>query len=381
MMPRIKGISLLLAVIVVFSAMFYGSASIFSLAAAEDLSSPPETDTAPPVSDPLPPPVVSLSSPKIEKTTIPPAHQPAQPLITPQETTEPIDPVSTTDITIGSYVSGISAPKAFVYDCQSKRFLYMKSQADARVYPASITKLMNVYTALQYLSPDTMLTMGEDISPLVFPDTSKAELRPGDCLSVEMTIRATLIASGSDAAHLLAVSVGRIIAGNDALVAQEAENVFVEAMNRQAVAMGLINTHFVNCDGYPDSNHYSCMADLAIIASHCLEVELIRETVRCASAPLIFSDGRRRNLSSTNWLLKAYTGYYHWQAVGMKTGTSNAAGACLLSAFKVDDRHLLVGIFQCYTHESRFSNALKLFNAYKNTPVTASDFPSLSAPT
>lgn len=381
MMPRIKGISLLLAVIVVFSAMFYGSASIFSLAAAEDLSSPPETDTAPPVSDPLPPPVVSLSSPKIEKTTIPPAHQPAQPLITPQETTEPIDPVSTTDITIGSYVSGISAPKAFVYDCQSKRFLYMKSQADARVYPASITKLMNVYTALQYLSPDTMLTMGEDISPLVFPDTSKAELRPGDCLSVEMTIRATLIASGSDAAHLIAVAVGRQISGNDALEAQEAENVFVEAMNRQAVSMGLINTHFVNCDGYPDPDHYSCMADLAILATRCLDVELIRNTVCCAYAKLTFSDGRSRTLSSTNWLLKGYTGYYRREAVGMKTGTSDAAGACLLSAFQVNGRHLLVGVFQSYTHEGRFASAVKLFDTFKNAPLVDPVLPSISAPT
>lgn len=374
MMPRIKGISLLLAVIVVFSALFCGSASILSPNAAEYLPPTPEAAPAPTPSEPLSPPAVSLSSPEIRKTPIP-AERPLEPSpIAPQTNTAPLDPVSTTDITIGSYVSGISAQKAFVYDCHSKQFLYMKSQADARVYPASITKLMNVYTALQYLSPETMLTMQDDISALVFADSSKAELRTGDCLSMEMAIRGTLIASGSDAAHLIAVSAGRLIAGNDTMDAQEAENVFVETMNRQAVSMGLINTHFVNCDGYPDPDHYSCMADLAILATRCLDVELIRETVRCAYARLTFADGRSKNLSSTNWLLKSYTGYYRPQAVGMKTGTSDAAGACLLSAFKVNDRHLLVGIFQCYSHEGRFANAVKLFDTYKNTPVTDPEY-------
>ncbi len=381
MMPRIKGISLLLAVIVVFSALFCGSTSILSLNAAEYLPPPPETDTALPTTIPSSPPAVSLSAPVITDTPIP-ATRPLEPSpITPQPATTPLDPVSTTAITIGSYVSGISAQKAFVYDCHNKQFLYMKSQADARVYPASITKLMNIYTALQYLSPDTMLTMGEDISPLVFADSSKAELRPGDCLSVEMAVRATLIASGSDAAHLIAVAVGRQIAGNDTLDAQEAENVFVEAMNQQSVSMGLINTHFVNCDGYPDPEHYSCMADLAILATRCLDVDLIRDTVCCAYAKLTFSDGRSRNLSSTNWLLKSYTGYYRPQAVGMKTGTSNAAGACLLSAFQVNGRHLLVGIFQCYSHEGRFANAVKLFDTFKNTPLVDPVLPSVSAPT
>jgi D-alanyl-D-alanine carboxypeptidase len=240
----------------------------------------------------------------------------------------------------------------------------MKSEADAKVYPASITKLLNAYTALKYLRPDSVLTMTWDIRSIVPEDTSLAGIYVGNSLTTENVLRAMLVPSGSDAAHLMAVSAGWVIAGDPSLSAQQAENVFVEEMNRQAQSMGLINTHFTNCDGYPDYYHYTCMADLVTIATACLDTPLIRDTVRCAQTIFSCTDGRSQTVRTTNWLLRPGSAYYCEAARGMKTGTTDAAGACLLSAFEVNGRYVLIGVFQCANTNARYANALTLFNTF-----------------
>ena len=382
MKAKIKGIAALLAVILIFSCALGGSSGFAALRA--EISTPPESSSIPSSSE-IPPPESSSEIPP-ESTSVPPPESSSEPPPSttvahppPSQTTVPAttltEPYSSTNITVGSAISGITAKKAFVYDCESRTFLYMKSEADAKLYPASITKLLNVYTALQYLSPETVLTMTADISKLVPSDTSRAGIYSGHRLSVEMVIRAALVPSGSDAAHLLAVSAGRIIAGDSTLSAQAAEDAFVAEMNRQAELLGLVNTHFVNCDGYPDYYHYTCMADLVTIATVCLDTPLIRDTVSRAKTTLTFADGSSRTVSSTNKLLSPNSAYYRSAARGMKTGTTTAAGACLLSAFWTGERYLLVGVFQCPSNSARYKSAVKLYDTFANyaPPVIVPD--------
>lgn len=375
MKTRIKAIALLLAVILTFSGVLGGSAVI----PTEDisLSTTPTEATAPTTSSTTEPTTEPTTVPTTtepetqpsEETTTAPATEPAEP---PTILTEPY---SSTNITIGPEVEGISAKKAFVYDCEARSFLYMKSEADAKIYPASITKLMNAYVALKYLNPNDILTMTAEILSIVPSDTSKAYIYSGDRFTVENVLKATLLPSGSDAAHLLAVSAGRVIANNPYLSAQRAEDAFVAEMNRQAASMGLVNTHFVNCDGYTNYYHYTCMADLVTIATACLDTPLIRDTVRCTFATLYYVDGRSRTIGSTLSLLQPSSIYYREEARGLKTGTTAAAGACLLSAFWSNDRYILVGVFQCSDNSVRCSNAITLFETFADTtpPVTEPD--------
>ena len=391
MKTQIKGIALLLAVILTFSGLLVSSAA--SPVSDDILSAPPVTEpvtepttvpTTEPVTEPTTVPTTVPPTTPPEPTTVPTEPEPTAPApVTPTTPALP-EPWSSTDITIGSPVAGITAKKAFVYDCTSGTYFYMKSEADAKVYPASITKLMNAYTALQYLDASAVLTMGSDVLALVPYDTSKAALYAGDQLTAEMVLRAMLIPSGSDAAHLMAVTAGRVLSNDHTLPAQQAEDVFVEEMNRQAAALGLINTHFVNCDGYTDYYHYTCMADLATIATACLNTPLIRDTVCNYTATLTYTDGRSRLITGTNALLNPNSLYHRSDARGMKTGTTNAAGACLLSAFWTGERYLLVGVFQCNSNNQRYDNAVRLYDAYKDyyPPVVETQPPQTTvAPT
>jgi len=326
------------------------------------------------------PPTEPQTQPETEPETKPTKPKPTEPTLT--------EPWSSQEVTIGQNISGITAKKAFVYDCETRSYLYMKSEADAKLYPASITKLMNVYTALKYLQKDTVVTVDEGMLSIVPHDTSKAGLYKGQQLTVENLIKGVLVASGSDAAHIMGVFAGRVITGNPNLPAQEAEDAFVVEMNNQARTLGLVNTHFVNCDGYTDYYHYTCMADLVTIASMCLDTPLIRDTVKHHQVTMTFTNGKSRTLTSTNHLLRPNSAYYRSEACGMKTGTTNAAGACLLSVFHVNGRYMIIGVFGCPTYNSRYNNAVKLFDTFKSyTPpvvepdVTEPTTGSTSAPT
>lgn len=342
---------------------------VTSVPTSEPTSLPTTEATQEPTTEPV---TELITEPVTEPPTEPP-KKPTKP--TTPKPTDPPEPWSSQDVTIGEEIAGITAKKAFVYDCESRSYLYMKSEADAKLYPASITKLMNVYTALKYLDKDTVITVDEGMLSIVPGDTSKAGLYKGQQLTVENLLKGVLMASGSDAAHILGVFAGRVITGDPQLPAQEAEDAFVVEMNNQAQTLGLVNTHFVNCDGYTNYYHYTCMADLVTIANMCLDTPLIRDTVKNAQAKMYFTNGKYRTVTSTNFLLRKNSSFYRSEAVGMKTGTTDAAGACLLSVFQVDGRYMIIGVFGCPTYNSRYNNVLKLFDTYKNytPPVVEPD--------
>lgn len=334
----------------------------------EPSTEPSSEPTAEPTTEPT---TEATAEPTVEPTTEPKPTQPPAP-------TEPLppEPWSSQTVYIGPDISGISVKKAFVFDCASNTYLYQKSELNAKLYPASITKLMNVYTALKILDLDTVITVDAGMMSLVPGDTSKAGFYAGDKMTIYNVILGTLVASGSDAAHILAVSAGRVLAGDPNLPAQQAEDLFVEEMNRQVANLGLINTHFVNCDGYTDYYHYTCMADLVTIATHVLNTPVMRDIICNHKVKMYYADGRHRTLTSTNYLLNPNSSFHRAEARGMKTGTTNAAGACLLSAFWVNDRYILIGVFQGPTFNSRYQSATKLFDYFKNTPVTEPTDPS-----
>jgi len=326
------------------------------------------------------PPTEEATEPSTEPVTETPTDDPTEPKPTqpPTEPTEPPppEPWSSQTVYIGPDIPGMTVKKAFVFDCSSETYLYQKSELDAKLYPASITKLMNVYTALKILDLDTVITVDAGMMSIVPGDTSKAGFYAGDKMTVYNVILGTLVASGSDAAHILGVSAGRVLAGDPNLPAQDAENLFVEEMNRQVEYLGLINTHFVNCDGYTDYYHYTCMADLVTIATNCLNIPTIRDTVCNHKIKMYYADGRYRTFTSTNYLLNPKSSFYRAEAQGLKTGTTNAAGACLLSAFWVNGRYILIGVFQGPTFNSRYQCATKLFDYFKDTPVSEPTDPS-----
>ncbi len=259
----------------------------------------------------------------------------------------------------------LSAEKAFVYDRAAGEFLYLKGGLEDRIYPASLTKLMTAYTVLTLMSLDRELTVPSDALALVEPDSAVAGLHEGDTLTVEMLLRALLLPSGGDAAHVLAVLGGRELAQDPELGAKAAQNRFIEEMNLQAQELGLTGSHFATCDGMDDPGQYTCMSDILRLALMSLNTPVIRSIVDMGYADAELAGGGRLHLHNTNYLQCAGNHYYRDNAIGLKTGTTGLAGYCLLSAFQLEDRVLIIGTFRCPDDASRFENALTLYDFYK----------------
>lgn len=252
------------------------------------------------------------------------------------------------------------AQQYFVYDCNANSFLTISGQENQRVYPASITKLFTAYVAMQYLTPETQITAGNELD-LVAWGSSVAKIQKGDILTAEQLIEAMILPSGNDASYMLACAAGRVIKGNTQMSASAAVQAFIDEMNTQAKQKGMAGTHFVNPDGIHDTNHYTTFADLTVLGKLSLENETI---MRYATVPeeTVTLHGESIDWKNTNALIDPDKPYYCPYAIGLKTGQTPSAGSCLLSAFRKDEQTLLIGVFGCPEEEDRFDDTLQLFN-------------------
>lgn len=256
----------------------------------------------------------------------------------------------------------LACEQFFVYDCTADVML-AQSGDNTKLYPASITKLLTAYTALQFVSPETEIVAGDALS-LVDADASIAFIQKGDTLTMEQLVEAMLLPSGNDAAYMTAVTVGRILANDRNLSPEEAMERFVRQMNIVAKNAGMTGSNFVNPDGYHHDDHYTCFRDLAILGKLAMKNKLI---MKYAALP----EGNNPNYNedlyipqwkNTNLLIHPDSDFYCSYARGLKTGQTSNAGKCLLSAFDYEGRKLIIGVFGCPEYEDRYADTLHIFS-------------------
>jgi len=252
------------------------------------------------------------------------------------------------------------AQQYFVFDCKTDSFLVSSGQENERIYPASITKLFTAYVAMQHLKPDTQITAGDALDMVAW-GSSVAKIEKGDVLTAQQLVEAMLLPSGNDAAYLLACEAGRVIKNSPDLTAAAAVSAFMEQMNAQASALGMTGTHFVNPDGIHDTAHYTTFADLTILGKLAMADETVMQYAKTPKE-LVTLHGETVEWKNTNALVDPATPYYCPYAVGLKTGQTPSAGSCLLSAFRMEEHELLIGVFGCPEEEDRFDDTLQLFN-------------------
>lgn len=286
---------------------------------------------------------------------------------TPISTTTSETEVSTTETTVfvpvwNTYPASrqLLAQQYFVYDCKASTFLISSGTESERIYPASITKLFTAYVAMQYVTPETEITAGNELD-LVAWGSSVAKIKKGDVLTAGQLVEAMILPSGNDAAYMLACAAGRVIKNNPDLNATAAVQAFMTQMNAKAKDAGMTGTHFVNPDGIHDSNHYTTFADLVILGKLSMENQTIMEHAVTPIKEVTLHD-ETIEWKNTNKLVNPATPYYCPYAVGLKTGQTPSAGSCLLSAFRMDDKELLIGVFGCPEEDDRFDDTLQLFN-------------------
>ena len=220
----------------------------------------------------------------------------------------------------------IQAKAALLVDANTGRMVYGKNEHE-ELYPASLTKIMTALLVLEAvdsgkLSLDQQLTASDSITQLD-SDGSSAGIQVGEIMTVEQLLYCMLVVSANEACVILAEAVSGDV------------DTFVDAMNAKAQALGCENTHFVNPTGLHDSQHYTSAWDLYLITKEAMKHEDFMRICDTGDITLPATNlSEARSLHSTNYLISVWRsrGYYNTDAHGIKTGSTDAAGHCLVSS-------------------------------------------------
>ena len=210
---------------------------------------------------------------------------------------------------------------AGLFDLNNHEVLYARNIHE-RLNPASLTKVMTALVALKYGNTDDTITVTDE-AMITESGATLCGLEVGDQLTLNQALHALLIHSANDAAAAIAVHIGGSIEG------------FAELMNEEAVAIGATNSHFVNPHGLTADNHYVTAYDMYLIFNEALQYDLISEIIHMTSYETVYmdSEGNSKTLSfnTTNqYLTGTYKAPGQVTVIGGKTGTTSAAGSCLI---------------------------------------------------
>lgn len=261
----------------------------------------------------------------------------------------------------------LAAPSALLMEASTGEVLY-ESNAHERLRPASVTKIMTLLLIMEALDDgriswdDTVTTSAAAAGK----GGSQIYLEENEQLGLEEMLKAVVVASANDCATALAEHV----AGSEAA--------FVGMMNERAAALGMTDTHFVNCTGLDDepdaAEHLTTAYDIALMSRELLKHSEIKKYTT------IWMDTVRNGefgLANTNKLVRFYDG-----TTGLKTGYTSAAGHCLSASAERNGMELIAVVLHCASSSDRFESAKALLNyGFSNyalvTPQPAEPIPSI----
>jgi serine-type D-Ala-D-Ala carboxypeptidase (penicillin-binding protein 5/6) len=219
-----------------------------------------------------------------------------------------------------SFADEIDARAAVLIDGQSGKILFAKNP-NARLQPASTTKLVTAMVTLDSMDPETVVTISKNaaMTPSVSP-----RLRVGEKLTIRDLLSLALIRSVNSAA----VALAEATAGS--------EDRFVRLMNDKVQTIGADNTMFINASGLPGEGQHITAFDLALIMKEALRYPVIREIINTRTSKVFTEDGRGLMVRNTNHML-----WNDEDVVGGKTGFTRSAGHCLAFAVQKGDTTLV----------------------------------------
>lgn len=262
-----------------------------------------------------------------------------------------------------SWPPEITDTRAVVFYCVDDREMLYGENVDATVALASITKLLTVGVALQYMAPETVITVGSEIE-LVKPNSSLCYIKQGQKLTLRDLITGMMLPSGNDAAYTVAVAVARECYPGETLSDAEAVEKFVEMMNSFAKRIGMKNSHFANPEGWDDDLHFTTAYDMILLAQFAMTIPEIREDAALLQKRVVYESGEIATWRNSNFLLDPGNKYYSENAIGLKTGTTYQAGYCLLAAFEKNGKTYISAVLGCETDIERYELTQELLAKY-----------------
>ena len=228
----------------------------------------------------------------------------------------------------------VDAESVYLINLDTGKVIYEKD-ADKKIYPASTTKIMTALLALENIpdldAPQVELKLYIQ-NALSGTGASLAGILRGESFSPRELLYASMLPSGNEAAMMLGDYVG-----------DGSLDYFAEMMNERAAELGAVNTHFVNASGMHDDDHYSTAYDMYLITKAALENETFRQIV---STRYYYAgedqNGNPLHWNTTNFLISPGSTYYYPYATGVKTGTTDEAGRCLVSTAEKNGYHYLM---------------------------------------
>lgn len=239
-----------------------------------------------------------------------------------------------------------AAKSAVLMDVDTGTIIQEKN-GDEKLPPASITKVMTMLLIMEAIDQgkikwDDKVRTSEYAASM---GGSQIFLEPGEEMSVKEMLKGIAMASGNDAS----VAMAEKIAGS--------EEVFVQMMNERAKQLGMLHTHFVNCNGLPAADHYSSANDIAIMSRALLQHPEITEFTGVYQDYLRKDSAKPFWLVNTNKLVRFYTG-----ADGLKTGFTAEAKFCLSATAKRDSLRVIAVVLGEPNTKTRNAEVSKLFD-------------------
>lgn len=261
------------------------------------------------------------------------------------EGTEEINEVATTVDAAGDLPIEIKAKSAILMDVSTGTVL-LEYNADEKLYPASVTKIMTILLVAEAID-NKQITLADNVAcseNAASKGGSQIWLEPGETMTVDELLKATVIGSANDAATLL----GEYVSGS--------EEAFISRMNERAKELGMVNTHFVNATGLDDTtdDHLTTARDIAIMSRELLKYDFIRKYTTVWMDSL--RDGETE-LVNTNKLVRFYDG-----TTGLKTGTTSKAGCCISASAERNGLHLVAVVMGSDNSDDRFETAKAMLN-------------------
>ncbi len=232
----------------------------------------------------------------------------------------------------------LNAEGAMLLSLDTDEILYSKN-ADKKMYPASITKLLVAAIVLdntENLDTEIITYTNEANNAILGTGASVIGLKIGEELTARQALYCLLISSGGDVAYAIAEHYGGSI-----------EN-FMSMMNSKARDIGMVNSSFGNPVGLHDEYTYTTPRDVSTLAKYVLKYDVILEITSLARYQLPATNmSGIRYLSTTNFLIDPATNYFYKYAKGLKTGFTDEAGRCVVSTAKLDGYNYLCIIMKC----------------------------------
>jgi len=215
----------------------------------------------------------------------------------------------------------ITAPNLLLAETNTGKIIYERN-ADEKIYPASLTKLMTAILVVENCELDEIVTVSENAVISVPSGYVNANLQVGEELTVEDLLYVMLIPSANDAANALAEHVGGNIES------------FSTMMNSRAKELGCIGSNFTNPSGLHEEEHYTTTRDLFLISQKAISNDIIKKIVGNITYTLPSTNkytGTKRTFTTTNYMIReSLSKYYCNYCIGGKTGYTGEAKNCVV---------------------------------------------------